>query len=55
LNDVTVQIDRTDLESEDAPSFTTHLYPSDCINIMTTMKAIVTGFVERPDILEQGE
>lgn len=53
LNEVTAQIDCTNLENEDAPSFTTHLYPTDCLNIMSTMKAVVTGFVERLDILER--
>ncbi|KAI0279572.1 origin recognition complex subunit 3 N-terminus-domain-containing protein [Russula aff. rugulosa BPL654] len=37
-------------EDEDPPpsSYITHLYPSDCSNIMSTMKSLVTGFVERP-------
>lgn len=37
-------------EDDDPPpgSYITHLYPSDCLNIMTTMKALVTGFVDHP-------
>ncbi|KAH9039965.1 origin recognition complex subunit 3 N-terminus-domain-containing protein, partial [Lactarius hengduanensis] len=37
-------------EDDDPPpgSHITHLYPSDCPNIMSTMKALVTGFVNHP-------
>ena len=39
-----------EVEDDDPPpgSYITHLYPSDCPNIMSTMKALVTGFVDRP-------
>jgi hypothetical protein len=39
-----------EIEDEDPPpsSYITHLYPSDCLNIMSAMKALVTGFVNRP-------
>ncbi|KAI0299346.1 hypothetical protein B0F90DRAFT_1668657 [Multifurca ochricompacta] len=41
---------REDTEDVDSPpcSYITHLYPSDCLNIMSSMKALVTGFVDRP-------
>ena len=44
-------------EDEDPPpsSYITHLYPSDCSNIMSTMKSLVTGFVERPPAGQDGE
>lgn len=44
-------------EDEDRPpsSYITHLYPSDCSNIMSTMKSLVTGFVERPPAGQDGE
>ena len=44
-------------EDEDPPpsSYITHLYPSDCSNIMSTMKCLVTGFVERPPVGHDGE
>jgi len=44
-------------EDEDPPpsSYVTHLYPSDCSNIMSTMKSLVTGFVERPPADQGGE
>ncbi|KAH9169541.1 origin recognition complex subunit 3 N-terminus-domain-containing protein [Lactarius sanguifluus] len=37
-------------EDDDPPpgSHITHLYPSECPNIMSTMKALVTGFVNHP-------
>lgn len=37
-------------EDDDSPpgSYITHLYPSDCPNVMTAMKALVTGFVDHP-------
>ncbi|KAI9464079.1 origin recognition complex subunit 3 N-terminus-domain-containing protein [Lactarius psammicola] len=37
-------------EDDDPPpgSYITQLYPSDCLNIMSTMKALVTGFVDHP-------
>ncbi|KAH9000613.1 origin recognition complex subunit 3 N-terminus-domain-containing protein [Lactarius hatsudake] len=37
-------------EDDDPPpgSHITHLYPSDCPNIMSTMKALVAGFVNHP-------
>jgi origin recognition complex subunit 3 len=44
-------------EDEDPPpsSYITHLYPSDCSNIMSTMKSLVTGLVERPPAGQDGE
>ena len=44
-------------EDEDPPpsSYITHLYPSDCSNIMSTMKSLVTGFVERPPAGQDGK
>ena len=44
-------------EDEDPPpnSYIAHLYPSDCSNIMSTMKSLVTGFVERPPADQDGE
>ncbi|KAH9064536.1 origin recognition complex subunit 3 N-terminus-domain-containing protein [Lactarius vividus] len=37
-------------EDDDPPpgSYITNLYPSDCSNIMSTMKALVTGFINHP-------
>jgi origin recognition complex subunit 3 len=37
-------------EDEDPPPslYITHLYPSDCLTIISAMKALVTGFVNRP-------
>ncbi|KAN0125281.1 Origin recognition complex (ORC) subunit 3 N-terminus domain containing protein [Lactarius tabidus] len=39
-----------EVEDEDPSpgSYITHLYPSGCPNIMSTMKSLVTGFVDRP-------
>ncbi|KAI0252766.1 origin recognition complex subunit 3 N-terminus-domain-containing protein [Lactifluus subvellereus] len=39
-----------EIADEDPPpgSYITHLYPSDCPNIMSAMKALITGFVNRP-------
>ena len=44
-------------EDEDPPpsSYITHLSPSDCPNIMSTMKTLVTGFVDRPPNGQDGE
>jgi origin recognition complex subunit 3 len=44
-------------DEEDPPpsSYITHLYPSDCSNIMSTMKSLITGFVERPPAGQDGE
>ena len=44
-------------EDEDPPpsSYITHLYPSDCSNIMSAMKTLVTGFVDRPPDGQDGE
>ena len=44
-------------DEEDPPpsSYITHLYPSDCSNIMSTMKSLVTGFVESPPAGQDGE
>jgi hypothetical protein len=44
-------------EDEDPPpsSYITHLYPSDCSNIMSAMKTLVTGFVDRPPVGQDGE
>ncbi len=44
-------------EDEDPPpsSYITHLYPSGCSNIMSTMKTLVTGFVDRPPAGQDGE
>lgn len=44
-------------EDEDPPpsSYITHLCPSDCSNIMSTMKSLVTGFVDRPPAGQDGE
>jgi len=44
-------------EDEDPPpsSYITHIHPSDCSNIMSTMKALVTGFVDRPPAGQDGE
>jgi len=53
LDDVTSQLDHSDedddLFSEASPSdaFVAHLYPTDCPNIMMSMKTLITGFVER--------
>ena len=39
-----------EIADEDPPpgSYITHLYPSDCPNIMSAMKALITGFVNHP-------
>jgi origin recognition complex subunit 3 len=44
-------------EDEDPPpsSYITYLYPSDCANIMSAMKTLVTGFVDRPPAGQDGE
>ncbi len=44
-------------EDDDPPpaSYITHLYPPDCPNIMSTMKALVTGFVDHPPNGQDGE
>jgi hypothetical protein len=44
-------------EDEDPPpsSYITHLYPSDCPNIMSAMKTLVTGFVNHPPHGQDGE
>lgn len=44
-------------EDEDPPpsSYIVHLYPSDCSNIMSTMKSLVAGFVERPPAGQDGK
>jgi len=44
-------------EEDDPPpsSYITHLYPSDCSNIMSTMKNLVTGFVDHPPDGQDGE
>jgi len=43
-------------EGEDLPpgSYITHLYPSDCLNIMSTMKTLVTRFVDCPPDSQDG-
>ncbi|RDB19721.1 Origin recognition complex subunit 3 [Hypsizygus marmoreus] len=56
LNEVAAQIDSPDLDSDalfDAPAFTTHLYPTDSLNISSTMKTMIAGFVDRSHILEK--
>ncbi|KAG6820628.1 hypothetical protein H0H93_014231 [Arthromyces matolae] len=47
-------VDLDDADSTNTASFTSHLYPSDCINLTSAMKALIAGFVERPHILERG-
>lgn len=44
-------------EDEDPPpnSYITHLYPSDCSNIMSAMKTLVTGFVDHSPAGQDGE
>lgn len=57
LNEVAEALEEDeDEQGEDSTptdTFVTHLYPGDCPNIMTAMKALITSFVERPTI--QGE
>jgi origin recognition complex subunit 3 len=45
-----------DSEDEDPPpsSYITHLHPSDCSNIMSTMKTLISGFVDRPPVGQDG-
>lgn len=31
------------------PSLVTHVHPSECTSVMATMKAVITGFVDRQD------
>lgn len=45
---VTNRVEEEEDEDPSPSSYITHLYPSGCSNIMTTMKALVTGFVDRP-------
>jgi len=57
MRDITSQLDSSDLGNDtlfDIPSFTAHLYPTDCINIASAMKTMITGFTDRPHILESG-
>ena len=44
-------------EEYDPPpsSYITQLYPSDCSNIMSAMKNLVTGFVDHPPDGQDGE
>ena len=59
LADITERLQEPD-EDQDAPSdedtedggsaLQVHLYPAECSNLMNTMKAIVTGFVDRRGI-----
>lgn len=45
---VTNRAEEAEDEDPSPSSYITHLYPSGCPNIMSTMKALVTGFVDRP-------
>ncbi|KAF5384129.1 hypothetical protein D9615_003352 [Tricholomella constricta] len=56
LNQITAHIDSFDLDNcdlFDATALTVHLYPSDCVNLTSTMKNIISGFVDRSHILEK--
>ena len=44
-----------DESSEDIHCLVTHLHPSDCANLASAMRAIVTGFVDRQDEGEEDE
>jgi origin recognition complex subunit 3 len=48
-------VEESDDEDPQPSSYITHLYPSDCSNMMSTMKSLVTGFVERPPAGQDGE
>ena len=57
MRDITSQLDSSDLDNDtlfDVPSFTAHLYPTDCVNIASAMKTMITGFTDRPHIPESG-
>ncbi|KAF8062222.1 origin recognition complex subunit 3 N-terminus-domain-containing protein [Lyophyllum atratum] len=56
LDQVTAHTDSFDLENGDlfeATAFTAHLYPSDCVNLTSAMKAMISGFVDRSHVLEK--
>ncbi|KAG5639781.1 hypothetical protein H0H81_000061, partial [Sphagnurus paluster] len=57
LDQITAHTNSSNLDiSEDlfnATALTVHLYPSDCVNLTTVMKALIGGFVERDHILER--
>ncbi|KAF9467688.1 origin recognition complex subunit 3 N-terminus-domain-containing protein [Collybia nuda] len=54
INDVAVRLDSTELDKGDLPDIpflSTSLYPTDCGNITSAMKAVIGGFVDRPELL----
>ncbi|KAH0580871.1 hypothetical protein H2248_012030 [Termitomyces sp. 'cryptogamus'] len=58
LDQIAAHTDSFDLEKRDASNtvaFTSHLYPNDCNNVMSAMKALINGFVDRPHLLEKGK
>jgi origin recognition complex subunit 3 len=48
-------VDETEEDDPPPSSYITHLYPSDCSNIMSAMKNLVTGFVDHPPDGQDGE
>ncbi|KAG6902728.1 hypothetical protein C0995_012392 [Termitomyces sp. Mi166 len=56
LDQIAVLTDSFDLEdTSNITAFTSHLYPNDCNNVMSAMKALISGFVNRPHILDKGK
>ncbi|GLB39805.1 putative origin recognition complex (ORC) subunit 3 N-terminus [Lyophyllum shimeji] len=56
LDQVTAHTNSSELDNEelfDTTAFTTHLYPTDCVNLTSAMKAMIGGFVARSHILQE--
>lgn len=52
FNDIANRLEREDNhegeESGTTETYVTHLHPSDCSSLMSAMKTLVMGFVDRP-------
>lgn len=45
MQNVVAQLENENLDDDITPARVAHLYPSDCTNIMFTMKSMIQGFV----------